>query len=185
MASTELMTRARAALVDLGADPKLISRRQLPLFADAHELVVADVSASGREHRLAPRAAACWRLLRDQAGQDGVRLIMISGFRSFERQLELIRRRIATGEAIGAALTVLAPAGCSEHHTGRAIDIGTPGCEPLSESFEATAAFSWLSAHAEGHGFRMSYPRGNPWGYCYEPWHWCWSSNNTLLGDLQ
>jgi D-alanyl-D-alanine carboxypeptidase len=28
--------------------------------------------------------------------------------------------------------------------------------------------------HAGDHGFRMSYPRGNPHGISYEPWHWRW-----------
>jgi len=172
----EISARARSALIDFGADPDLIAARRLPLFADAHELVVAAVSASGRRHLLAPEAAGPWRELRAQAERDGVVLIMISGFRSFERQLDLVRERLAAGATTDEVLAVLAPPGCSEHHTGRAVDIGTPGGKPLSETFETTEAFSWLSAYAEGFGFRLSYPRGNACGYRYEPWHWCWSS---------
>jgi D-alanyl-D-alanine carboxypeptidase len=25
----------------------------------------------------------------------------------------------------------------------------------------------------------MSYPRGNPHGIVYEPWHWCWNPANN------
>ena len=28
---------------------------------------------------------------------------------------------------------------------------------------------------AAGHGFHLSFPDGNPWGYQYEPWHWCFA----------
>ena len=62
--------------------------------------------------------------------------------------------------------------GYSEHHTGRAVDIATPGSRPLTEDFESTDAFRWLQAEATGFGFAMTYPRDNPWGIIYEPWHW-------------
>jgi D-alanyl-D-alanine carboxypeptidase len=71
-------------------------------------------------------------------------------------------------------LKVNAAPGFSEHHSGRAIDIGTPGQPPAEESFEHTAAYAWLDAHAEQFGFRLSYPRGNSHGISYEPWHWYW-----------
>src|SRR5690606_40001 len=57
-------------------------------------------------------------------------------------------------------------------HGGDALDIGTPDEPPAEASFEATPAFDWLSRHAGGHGFTMRYPRGNPHGIVYEPWHW-------------
>lgn len=174
-ASDELLARARAALESLGADVDLIERRGLPLFGEAGGVVVAHVSRSGHEHFLAPEAAWRWQEMRARAAGEGVELVMISGFRSFDRQLELIRAKLDSGVAIDEILAVLAPPGCSEHHTGLAVDIGTPGCEPLSERFEATSAFRWLEARAADFGFRMTYPRDNQWGYLYEPWHWCCS----------
>jgi len=53
---------------------------------------------------------------------------------------------------------VKAPPGCSEHHTGRAVDIGTPNCIPLDKSFAEMAAFSWLQCNAMQFGFELSYP---------------------------
>jgi D-alanyl-D-alanine carboxypeptidase len=168
-----LRHRVAAALHELGARSDLPAKRGLPLFADATELCVAHVSQSGREHYLTPAAAKSWVHMREAAAADKVVLVMISGFRSFGRQLELIRGQMAGGTPIEEILSVLAPPGCSEHHTGRAVDVGTPGGKPLSESFEDTPAFEWLDQHAAGFGFRMSYPRSNPLGYQYEPWHWC------------
>jgi LAS superfamily LD-carboxypeptidase LdcB len=45
----------------------------------------------------------------------------------------------------------------------------------LDEEFAATVAYRWLEEHAPGFGFTLTYPRGNPHGIGYEPWHWCWS----------
>ena len=173
-AARRVHDRACAALRALGADPELIERRGLPLFDDASELTVAHVSASGREHFLVREAAGAWIAMRAAAEADGVTLLMISGFRSFEHQLELVRARVERGEDIDEVLAVLAPPGCSEHHSGRAVDVGTPGSEPLSERFEETEAFRWLREHAAEHAFSLSFPRGNPYRYLYEPWHWCW-----------
>jgi zinc D-Ala-D-Ala carboxypeptidase len=169
--------RVRAALAALGAVPELAEHRGLELHADAVELVVAHVSASGREHLLVPRAASHWQELRGAAARDGVELVVISAFRSFDRQFELIRAKVEAGEEISKVLRVMAPPGCSEHHSGRAVDIGTPGCKPLSESFEDTEAFAWLARCGARFGFELSYPRGNSSGFRYEPWHWCWRSS--------
>lgn len=173
--TSDLRQRADAALVRLGAAPGLLDARALPLFADATDLVVAHVSRSGREHVLVPAAAVAWRRMRIAADAAAIELVMVSGFRSFDRQLELIEAKLAAGEQLRKILEVMAPPGCSEHHTGRAIDIGTPGCEPLSETFEDTAAFHWLADRASDFGFALSYPRGNPEGFRYEPWHWCYA----------
>jgi D-alanyl-D-alanine carboxypeptidase len=85
----------------------------------------------------------------------------------------LILGKLAKGRSIDEVLTVNAPPGCSEHHSGRAVDVGCAGTAPLEESFETTPAFAWLQRHAAAFGFSLSYPRGNRHGYLYEPWHWC------------
>ena len=71
----------------------------------------------------------------------------------------------------GASETDAAP-GFSEHHSGRAIDIATPGTRPLTVEFERSKAFAWLTANAAAFGFTMPYGRGNTFGFEFEPWHW-------------
>jgi D-alanyl-D-alanine carboxypeptidase len=70
--------------------------------------------------------------------------------------------------------TVSAPPGYSEHHTGYAIDIGDAAAPAtnLSPKFEQTKAFKWLNANAARFSFEMSFPKNNPQGVSYEPWHW-------------
>ena len=164
--------KARDCLIALGVNPALIEKRGLPSFEDAHNLVVADVSQSGREHQLVPEAALAWLKLKSKAHAAGVSLIIVSAYRSFDRQLEIVKHSIEQGEDAESLFQLSAPPGYSEHHTGRAIDIGTMGCEPLSLEFGDTDAFNWLLRHAKRFGFRLSYPRNNPYGFQYEPWHW-------------
>ena len=47
------------------------------------------------------------------------------------------------------------------------------GAPSLELEFEHTSAFRWLSDNARTFGFFLSFPRQNPYGYAYEPWHWC------------
>jgi hypothetical protein len=54
------------------------------------------------------------------------------------------------------------------------VDLGTPGCTELTEDFEQTPAFRWLTEHAAEFGFSMPYGRNNAQGVIYEPWHWFW-----------
>jgi D-alanyl-D-alanine carboxypeptidase len=67
---------------------------------------------------------------------------------------------------------VNAAPGYSEHHTGQAVDVASPGTRPLTAEFDSSAAFAWLQANADRFGFSMPYGRGNRFGFEYEPWHW-------------
>lgn len=123
---------------------------------------------------LHPQAAHAWHRMQAAALADGIVLEALSGYRSHDHQLGIFARKRARGLALEAILAVNAAPGFSEHHSGCALDIGTPGAPPAEEAFERTPAFAWLRAHAPAHGFSLSYPRGNPHGIAYEPWHWCW-----------
>jgi D-alanyl-D-alanine carboxypeptidase len=143
-----------------------------PQFADAEHLVEVGVDSRGRVQRLAPEAARAWSEMVEAARRDNVRLLLVSGFRSIEYQRELFQKKLAAGQPIDAILEVNAAPGFSQHHTGRAVDVGAPGCESLTEDFEQTNEFHWLVQHAERFAFSMPYPRNNPFGFIYEPWHW-------------
>ena len=159
-------------LGQLGIDPDEISRRALPLYRQARRLAPVGLGTDHRDKVLTPRAAQAWLKMREAAAADGVVLSVVSAFRSYDYQALLIRQKLGRGRTLAEILAVNAPPGCSEHHTGRALDIGTPGCPPVDEVFEQTEAYAWLRKHAGDCGFSLSYPRGNPHGYVYEPWHW-------------
>lgn len=144
----------------------------LDLVAEPASLALAGFDRYRRPLWLTLPAARAWQRMREAAYRDGIVLDAISGYRSHDYQLGIFERKLARGQTIGQILTVNAAPGYSEHHSGRALDIGTPGEPPAEESFENTDAFAWLRGHAGDFGFRMSYPRDNTHGIVYEPWHW-------------
>lgn len=143
-----------------------------PRFEEAAELVEVGVNLVGRPQRLTPRAAGRWRTMQAAAARDGVRLLLVSGYRSVDYQAGLIRRKLEAGQSIEEILAVNAAPGYSQHHTGEAIDVATPGFRPLTEEFEGSPAFRWLERRAGEFGFSLTYPPGNAYGFVYEPWHW-------------
>lgn len=167
---------AMSMLDRLGIPVGLIVSRGLLEFAEASVLEVVEVGPSGRKHRLAPPAAQAWSRLKAGAREDGIDLHIVSAFRSVEQQVSIIERKLAAGRSIQQILALSAPPFFSEHHTGLAVDIGTPGSAALERDFEDTPAFAWLTARAAAFGFQMSYPQGNPSGFDYEPWHWRFSA---------
>jgi D-alanyl-D-alanine carboxypeptidase len=151
---------------DYGADPPL------PVYAECRETIEVGPNIVGRVQRLEPSTALAWQRMLASALSDGVSLLLVSGFRSFDYQAELIRNKLNAGQRIDVILEVNVAPGYSQHHTGRAVDIATPGTRPLQEEFDRSDAFAWLTENAAGFGFSMSYPRDNPLGIIYEPWHW-------------
>lgn len=174
MLSKEYNEKLSLMLDALGISAEILARKSLPAYPDARELVIAEADGDGREYLLVPEAAQAWWEMKGAAHRDGVILEIVSAFRDIERQAGIIRTKLERGMQIETILTLSAPPGYSEHHTGRAIDINTPGCEPTEEPFEHTEAFGWLTQHAYRFRFTLSYPRGNALGFIYEPWHWCY-----------
>jgi len=164
---------------ELGIPADYAARRGLMPQPEATELIRIGKTGDGRELLLTPSAATAWEQMYETAATGGIALQVVSAFRGILRQAEIIRSKLARGEAIDAILAVNAAPGYSEHHTGRALDLNTPGCVPLAGQFAETAAFRWLTGHAARFGFRLSFPRGNPHGFAFEPWHWCWTETNA------
>ena len=164
--------RVAQTLAELGISASYGVARQMPLCAEAKDLVSVGMDIHGRDRQLSPRAAGRWTELRAAAHQDGIALLLVSAFRSLEYQRQIIERKTRVGESLERILKLNAAPGYSEHHTGRAVDLTTPGCPPLDEEFETTAAFAWLVRHSHRFNFAMTYPRENRFGVAYEPWHW-------------
>lgn len=166
------LTRLLDRLEALGLDDSYGQRSGLELVAEPVLLHLAGFDRYRRPLWLHPQAARAWHAMRDAAYRDDIVLDAISGYRSHDYQLGIFERKLARGQSVDQILTVNAAPGYSEHHSGRALDLGAPDQPPAEESFEHTAAFDWLTANARDYDFVMSYPRNNPHGIVYEPWHW-------------
>lgn len=134
--------------------------------------------------QLRSEAAAAIRSMQQAAAADGVDLRVLSAFRSVDLQRKLFFDvKAERNQDARTRAKVSAPPGYSEHSTGFAVDFGDGG-QPgtnLSQEFENTSAYQWLSQHAGQYHFTLSFPKGNQQGVSYEPWHWRFEGSSDAL----
>ncbi|GGI17234.1 M15 family metallopeptidase [Oxalicibacterium faecigallinarum] len=164
--------RIHQELHRLGIPMSWITDKKLPFYPEATELVLGDFAPDGRECLMTPATSKAWADMKDAARQDGIVLEVVSSFRTIERQIDIIQAKLNRNMPMETILTLSAPPGYSEHHSGCALDINTPGCTATEPEFEHTAAYRWLETHAGRFGFTLSYPKDNTLGFIHEPWHW-------------
>ncbi|MBU5315624.1 M15 family metallopeptidase [Clostridium bornimense] len=103
--------------------------------------------------------------------ENGLSMLLTSGYRSSDSQESLYSDEVATR---GEGINYVAPPGTSEHETGLAIDITSNkiGCK-LEDTFDTTDEGKWLKDNAHKFGFILRYPKDKEeiTGYLYEPWH--------------
>lgn len=167
--------------------PKINSSKELDTLLEHFPYTEAAPSelqpiVTGSYIKLRKTAAKQFQAMAAAARASGISIVPISGFRSVKDQQPLFFDiKAQRGETTTKRAEVSAPPGYSEHHTGYAVDVGD-GAVPatnLSPNFDQTRAFKWLSANAAYFSFEMSFPKNNPQGVSYEPWHW------RFVGDQQ
>ena len=174
MATSDYAARIAEIHFELGIPPEYAASRQLTLQPEVPmaALVEIGVDYAGRPRQLTAEAATAWHHLQSAARKDGQDLLLLSAFRSVNYQRGIVERKRSQGRSWEEIFHLSAAPGYSEHHTGRAIDLGTPGSPPFEIGFAETTAFAWLQQHAPTLGWRMSFPAHNPHRIAYEPWHW-------------
>ncbi|HSW98607.1 MAG TPA: M15 family metallopeptidase [Candidatus Saccharimonadales bacterium] len=128
--------------------------------------------ADGEMQVRAP-AAAGLEELNAAASQQGLHLMLASGYRSYPLQVSVYNSEVRANGQAGADQESARP-GYSEHQTGLAADL-----EPLSRKCEVQTCFAdtpegiWLAANAWKYGFTLRYQQNAKpiTGYEYEPWH--------------
>ncbi len=154
-----------------------IDEYSFPIHFEAGRLKRFKKDIFNRDIFLHPLAGRYWKKMKKAAKKDGIKLQIISAFRSIQYQKKLILNKINKGQKLEEILKVNVLPGFSEHHTGFAIDLTSKGEVVLEEEFEKSDAFYWLVKNANQFGFYLSYPRNNSTGVIYEPWHWCFQSD--------
>lgn len=115
------------------------------------------------------------------AKEDGIKLVVCSPYRDYNRQTVLFNRKIDHYMEKGysyleayriSSMTVTVP-GASEHQIGLALDIVSTTYSELEIDFGKTEAGIWLKEHCAEYGFILRYPLGKEYitGIQYEPWH--------------
>lgn len=111
------------------------------------------------------------------AAADGVNLVPVSGYRSYDEQMELYLQQVyyeinvngySADEASDEAAKTVARPGTSEHQTGLAVDFNN-----VTDDFMMTSEYKWLSENADKYGFiqRYSSDKSNITGIINESWH--------------
>jgi D-alanyl-D-alanine carboxypeptidase len=169
---TALGRKVREMHASLGIPANYGCLHRLRLQAEPAQLASIGRDVFEREQFMLPKAAEALRKMRIKAEASGLGIQPVSAFRSVDYQHRLLQNKLDKGQNMTDILRVSAAPGYSEHHSGRAVDLTTPGFKPLEEEFADSPAYAWLDQHAGDFGFRLSYPRGNRHRVAYEPWHW-------------
>lgn len=158
---------------ELGGRLFLINREH-PIGKDyfPRDLMEPKVLGGGEATRMRPEAAAALEEMFAAAKEEGLYLAAVSGYRSYGQQAAIFERKLEKVDKQTAMRTV-APAGCSEHQLGLAMDLGTKKETRLTEAFARTPEGQWVAANAHRFGFIIRYKA--EWeavtGYAWEPWH--------------
>jgi D-alanyl-D-alanine carboxypeptidase len=107
----------------------------------------------------------------DATGKKDVNVV--SGYRSYVEQQELYEESLAENGAEYTA-SFLAQPGCSEHHTGLAVDFSIFHIDSGdSEEFNGTGEYAWFDEHSWSYGFirRYAEEKAEFTGVSDEPWH--------------
>jgi len=123
----------------------------------------------------------------DAARADGATLTVSSAWRSWETQVALRSRALATQPREQVDRELAAP-GHSQHQLGTVVDLGS-----IDDSFADTPAGKWMAANAWRYGWSLSYPQGREaeTGYRWESWHYRWLGRSAaelvhgFFGDSQ
>ncbi|TVY01920.1 M15 family metallopeptidase [Paenibacillus cremeus] len=150
---------------------------KLPDHYNPSDLVEPNVAFTFKEHlekrKMRKEAAGALEKLFAGAKADGLPLVGVSAYRSYETQTTVYKNYVKQdGEE--AANKYSAKPGQSEHQTGLAIDVsGSNGKCAAEDCFGETKEAKWLEQHAPEYGFIIRYPKGKEdiTGYQYEPWH--------------
>ena len=123
----------------------------------------------------------------DDARMQGIQPVVISGYRTHDKQEVLMQEKIAAYEAEGNSRSEakrlagnwVAIPGTSEHQLGIAVDIraNKDGSSTNEQVYE------WFSQNAHKYGFILRYPSNKIeiTGINYEPWHYRYVGNEAAL----
>ncbi len=121
--------------------------------------------------QLVKEAKEAFETLSENAKKDGMNVIAMSSYRSYDYQVNLYNNYVAQ-DGKEAADKYSARPGYSEHQTGLAVDVYN--LDLPYTSFEETEEFTWMQENAYKYGFILRFPKDKVdiTGYQYESWHY-------------
>ncbi len=170
---------------------KVAEKRGYSKRAQADETKLEQVQGQ----KLQTEAKIAFEELQKEAKKEGLEMVLVSGYRSFQEQKDIFLSRLgnlATAESIASGqsdevldklLQTTSIPGYSRHHTGYTFDLGCASTELTI--FKDTKCYEWLSRdnylNAKRFGLIPSYPvGGGVQGPDPEAWEYIWVGQNLL-----
>lgn len=163
----------------------LIANKKHPLESDyvPSDLVQPNVRTNKSDIYLRSEASIALEEMFKAAQDEGIYLVLGSGYRSYNYQKTLYDNYVARdGEE--AANRYSAKPGYSEHQTGLAVDISDYSQQNfLKQNFENTSEGKWLFENSYKYGYVLRYLKDKEdiTGYMYEPWHYRYIGKKEAL----
>jgi len=135
------------------------------------DLQKLNIKYSNEDKYLREMAKNSFEKLSKKAKKEGLKIIAVSAYRSFDYQENLFNNYVVEyGKKY--ALKCSAKPGHSEHQTGLAVDV--EGSNNDYDNFIDTKEYLWMKDNAHKYGFILRYPKGkeNITGFKFEPWHY-------------
>lgn len=149
------------------------------------DIVLVDVYVGEKKYLVEKDTYEAYLKLKDFLLEKGIIVCISSAYRSLDRQKEIYEEFI-TRYGISYADKIVAPIGCSEHHTGLALDIDimVDGRFLTSnqELMEHEDIYLEIHKYIYQFGFILRYIKGKEdiTGYPYEPWHIRYIGDNDI-----
>ena len=136
-----------------------------------NDLELINIKYSCIDKYLRKEAKINFEKLAKDAKKEGLNIIAVSAYRSYEYQEKLYNNYVNDKGFYYADMASARP-GHSEHQTGLAIDVSDLSLD--YDNFEKTKEFNWIRNNAHKYGFVLRYPKANfhITGFKYEPWHY-------------
>ncbi len=136
-----------------------------------------NIKSNGEIFWLRKEVAVKYLEMANQAEKDGIKLYIISAFRSFEDQKKIWQYKmkkyssLPREERIKKILQYFTVPGTSRHHWGTEIDLVSDNPK-FFKTIQGQKIFNWLTNNAPWYGFFLPYASGRTNGIKEEKWHW-------------
>ena len=144
---------------------------QLPKDVKYDDIVTIEKPYSSDGKRQTRKVAYdAFKQMADDAAKDGIKIWVVSGFRTWDQQTSLFNNS-EKKNGLNHALIYSAKPGHSEHQLGLALDLNTTD---ENKHFENSKEYEWLKQNSYKYGFIERYKKDKEFitGYAFEPWHY-------------
>lgn len=146
-------------------------------FADTVERIPTE-NVAGNSFQVEKKTydAFC-RLQEDVLKNDGIQTVLLGSYRSVRQQEEIFEKTLQES-GLEYTCKYVAKPGCSEHHTGLAIDVGIilegKVYRKREDLLSLEHLFRIIQKKLPKYGFILRYPKGKEsiTKIAYEPWHY-------------